>query len=331
MLVLLFGCQSTTDEAQRFFLKGNVALNEGRNAEAIRLYNEAIEKVPEFKEAYNNKGVAYYREGKYAEAVSSYTYAIFNIDDSYIEARRNRVDANIARGGHQEAMRDLEFLEEIYPDSAFVFFKRGEVFMHQKDYEKAAEAFGKSYELDPLSVDAVVNKAIAFYESDDLSEAKKLLSQATGMDADEPNIYNTRAMIAIDEVDYPRALKEVNKAIELNPANSYYFNNRGYIHLMLEDLESAEPDITRAIQGDPRNAWAYRNRGMLMNMRQNYESASRNFELAIKFDPELENLYHHYAEALWGLGKKAEACDQIKISAEMKEGLAKNKLEQYCN
>ena len=79
-IVLLFACESNEDKAGRFFLMGNNSLAEGNFKEAIRLYTEALQKNPKMKEAFNNRGVAYFKDKKYEKAILDYTKIIDEVD-----------------------------------------------------------------------------------------------------------------------------------------------------------------------------------------------------------------------------------------------------------
>jgi tetratricopeptide (TPR) repeat protein len=65
-LAMVVGCLSLTvscsndrtDEAAQFFLRGNVQLQKREYREAIRYYSEALDKKPDFADAYNNRGLA---------------------------------------------------------------------------------------------------------------------------------------------------------------------------------------------------------------------------------------------------------------------------------
>ena len=73
LIFLICACDSDQNKAGRFFIKGNESLNKGDYNEAVRLYSEAIAKNDKYTEAYNNRGVAYYRDRKFIEAINDYS------------------------------------------------------------------------------------------------------------------------------------------------------------------------------------------------------------------------------------------------------------------
>ncbi|PIQ49843.1 MAG: hypothetical protein COW03_03020 [Cytophagales bacterium CG12_big_fil_rev_8_21_14_0_65_40_12] len=327
-LLSVFACDSDMDKAGRFFLMGNEELKAQNYKEAIRLYTEALDKNPLFKEAYNNRGVAYFKTLRFAEAINDYTYAILQVDPDYTDAYKNRFEASLASGNFKRALDDADFLRKTFPDSAYTYFYKGLALTELKRFDEAISEFQKSYELDAANVEAVVNQANAYYMSDRYTEAKQLLQKAIGMDASEPNIYNTLSLIASQENDFEKALEFANEAIALDRLNPYFNNNRGYIYLNLGELEKAEADINLGIKADPRNPWAYRNKAIFYFKSENYDAALRNIEQAALYDDTIPLLNYYWGAILLKLNRKVEACEKL---AALTQPEAANLKQQACN
>jgi len=330
LVMLLFGCDNDENKAGRFLIKGNDALNKGEYNEAVRFYSEAIAKNDKYIEAYNNRGVANYKDGKYIEAISDYNLILLQIDPEFSEARRNRVNAYLDAGRYEKALGDLEVLEETFPDSAFVDFSRGLVYHEMKEFDLSIEAFEKSFDKDDTNAETLVNVANGYYMVRDFNKAKLTLEQAIGLNAKEPNSYNTLALIATEQEDYSVALRNVEEALILDGGNPYFLNNKGYIHLLMGDLDKAEKDIRRAIIGAPQNPWAYRNRGILFFLKDRFDDAVRNFEQAAKYDEKIPRLNFYWASALYELGRKGEACERVAFLKDKGSQESKKLTEVVC-
>ncbi len=330
LVIGLIACESAADKADRFFLKGNVALNEGRLEEAVRMYNEAIDKNPSLKEAYNNKGVALYRDGKLEEAIDTYTDLLFNVDAYYMEARRNRLDAYLDNRDMKNVAKELKFFQDAYPDSSWVYMLRGIAMIKTKSYGMARLNFARALEMEPDNAENLVNIANTYYYLKRHDDATVYLDSALKVNPDLASIYNTKSMIASSVGNYERALEHSNKAISLDPTNPYFYNNRGFAQLKLGALDEAERDIDIAIRGDIYNGWAYKNKGIFYNLKGDYESALRNFQLAVKYDSAVEQLHSYYGDALYELGRTDEACKQWKISFDLFENEGRESLEKFC-
>ncbi|TAE92950.1 MAG: tetratricopeptide repeat protein, partial [Runella slithyformis] len=74
---IFFSCyEQKESEAAQFFLKGNLQLQTRNYENAIRYYNEAIEKKPDFADAYCNRGIAYLKQEKIQTAFDDFNKAI---------------------------------------------------------------------------------------------------------------------------------------------------------------------------------------------------------------------------------------------------------------
>ncbi len=318
LLFILFSCDSDQDKAGRFFLKANEAMAKGDHTEAIRLYTEAIGKDDQMKEAWNNRGVANYRAKRYVEAINDYTQVLLQIDPDFVDARRNRVNAYLDAGRYEKAMEDLDVLEELYPDSAFVDFTRGLVFHEMKAFQSSIDAFSQAKSKSDNDAEILINIANGYFMLKDMDRAIQLLEEAKSLDSTEPNIYNTLALIEISKPtpDYSIALENVNQALKLESNNPFFFNNRAFIYLMTEELMKAQEDIRLAIMGAPENAWAYRNRGILLYKREDYAAAIRNFQLAEDYDAKVPLMHKYWAFSLLAQGNESDACEVAKRAME---------------
>ncbi|MGW8122098.1 tetratricopeptide repeat protein [Roseivirga echinicomitans] len=327
LLMTTLSCESEKAKAGRFLLMGNNELGELNYKEAIRLYTEAITKDPLFKEAYNNRGVAYFKTGRYAEALNDYTFAIIQIDPTYADAYKNRFEVSLVSGNFNRALEDAEFLNKSFPDSAYTYLYEGLALTELKRYDEAVFKFDMAHQKDPKNVEPVVNQANAYYLSGRYDEARRLLRTAMTIDASEPIIYNTLALIATQEGDFEEALKHVNQALEIDNRNPYFNNNRGFIYLNLGELEKAEIDINMGIRLDPRNPWAYRNKAIFYYESKSFDAALRNVELAAKYDETVPLLNRYWGLILVELGRAEEAC----IKFDLTETPDKEELiRKYC-
>lgn len=129
LLVLLLafaGCDMLDPEAQRHFDNGNKQSDLGYYASAIRSYDRAIEIEPEFKFAYNNRGLAKHENGQYAKAIADFTVAIRLAPDdaSAADSYYNRARSFHELGRHEEALADLDMAIELNPDDAAYYYNR---------------------------------------------------------------------------------------------------------------------------------------------------------------------------------------------------------------
>lgn len=313
ILFTVWSCDSDSQKAQRFLLKGNIALNEGKYLEAIDFYSESLALDNTYKEAFNNRGVANYKKGRYTEAINDYSQIIIQIDPSFLEAYRNRANAYLADGRYEKALDDLSYLEAQLPDTAFVHFTKGLVFHEMKDFRASIEAFQQAAFLNVDDAEPLVNQANGYFMLKQLDSAKIILEQAENLDSEEANIFNTYGLIAMEEKDFDLAQVYFDQALKLDRENPFFYNNRGFLFLLTNELTKARKDIRRAIIGAPENPWGYRNRAILFYKEGKLSDALRNFELAAGMDNKIPLLHYYWALALQASGELGQACETIKL------------------
>ena len=111
-----FGCgDKEMSRKAKFFYKANDHLYAREYKEAIEFYSEAINVDQNFKDAYNNRGIAYFEQGKYFEAIEDYSRAIL-IDPAYTDAYFNRANAYIQNQKWERALKDMTQVVKVYKD-----------------------------------------------------------------------------------------------------------------------------------------------------------------------------------------------------------------------
>ncbi len=123
-------CQNRADEATTTEVKQQEYEN------AIQYYTESIKYKPDYTPAYNNRGNAYCRIGKFQKAIEDFNKAI-EIQPDNDKVYYNRGVVYNKKGLYGKAIEDYNKAIEIQPDNDKAYHNRGEVWLHLKDWEKA--------------------------------------------------------------------------------------------------------------------------------------------------------------------------------------------------
>src|SRR5690606_13828347 len=89
-------------EAAEFFERGNYHFKKREYERAIELFSEAIDKIPDFADAFNNRGLCFEKQGNLEKAASDYLKAV-ELDDSFSQAKLNLAAANMHLGKLKES------------------------------------------------------------------------------------------------------------------------------------------------------------------------------------------------------------------------------------
>lgn len=193
------------------FEVGNFLMTLGQLERAIEAYSHAIELDSHRFDAYNNRGVAYYKKGDINRAIKDFNTSIM-LKPDYADPYSNRgaVYGNI--GEVDRAIEDYNTAIILNPDFANALVNRGSAYNTKGDYEHAVEDFSRAIELNPCDAIAHYNLGVAYYRMR----------------------------------EYIRAIEDYSRAIELNPDFPEAYNNRGEAWLHLKEWEKARADLVKA-------------------------------------------------------------------------------------
>jgi tetratricopeptide (TPR) repeat protein len=193
--------------AQEWFYKG---LKETDLDLGIEYYANAIRLMPDFAEAYNNRGAAYNNKGEYDRAIADLNKAI-SLNPNFVSPFVNRGNAYEKKGNYDQAIIDYNRALLLCPEDAELFVNRGLAYRGKGDYESAFNDYNKAIALDP-----------------ELAEA-----------------YNNRGIAYIYRNEYDTAISDFTKALSLKPQNASYYNHRGSAYSLKEEWENAIEDNMR--------------------------------------------------------------------------------------
>jgi tetratricopeptide (TPR) repeat protein len=160
---------------------------------------------------YNNRGVAYYNQGKFDLAIADYNKAI-ELNPKGAEAYNNRGNAYSKQGNLQQAIADYNKAIELNPKGAEVYNNRGIVYYNQGKFDLAIADYNKAIELNKFYPEAYFNRGLAYNKQD----------------------------------KFDQAIRDFDEAIRLNPALIEVYESRGDDHLASGNFEKAIEDFEAA-------------------------------------------------------------------------------------
>ena len=181
------------NRAPSFFLshmKGLIYGGLGRNKEAIKLYNEALDLNSKSEHAHYNLGLARRSEGNLMGAIQSFEAAI-----------------------------------EISPSFFMAYNNLGNIYISTKDYLSAIKIFRSALEIEPSSSLILSNLGAALYHSGELEEAAERLKKAINLQPDLPNAWSNLGSVFLEQEEHDLALENFIRAYELNQADQKHIAN----------------------------------------------------------------------------------------------------------
>jgi tetratricopeptide (TPR) repeat protein len=295
---------SLLDPTYLYFHRGTSYIQLNKQDLAIKDLNLCIARKPKFADAFINRAVALYDQGKYAEAKDDADAAIqlnpseavaYNTRGVIVEKIGDRASARHA------ALADFNKALELNPGLSWAYNNRGWIYEQQDDLDHAIEDYNRAIVYG--SAIALENRAMAQYYAGEYEKALSDYDALLNREPKNPIFYAHRGLVHAALGEAAAATEDCNHAISISPNDAHLHDIRGVAHAQLRDFDNAGRDFATAITLDPKFARSYFDRGTMYMQLQNYDSAIKDFTSAIKLDPEFGEAYVSRGQAYQKIGK----------------------------
>jgi len=109
--------QINPDYVEAYFNLGNVLAEQGRWAEAIGYFEQALQIQPDFANAHNNLGIELCKRGDFVEAIAHFEQAV-QLNSDFVSAHNNLGKVFSTEGRVAEAIGQYEKVIQINPTNA---------------------------------------------------------------------------------------------------------------------------------------------------------------------------------------------------------------------
>jgi len=231
--------------AEAAFVMGELLRRADQWGAAAALYQEILNRSPEFPEATTKLAYNLYRSGDQDEAVVQAKAALKENPEN-AEAHKNlgliygaMEKPEAAYAEYQEALR-------IKPSYEVVHYDLGLLFDAGQDEERAIAAFRKAIALNPNNADSRYHLGCDLLEKGDFDGAISEFREAKRID---PARVDTRQNLgaALLNRDTQAAIREFHELIDMSPNFAYAHSGLGVAFLNSGDYPAAEAEIS---QGD---------------------------------------------------------------------------------
>jgi Flp pilus assembly protein TadD len=200
--------------------------SQGKHAEAVAAFREALRLKPDYAEAHNNHGNALDLQGKHAEAVEAYREAI-RLRPDYPEAHCNLGTALDSQGKHAEAAAAYREATRLRPDYADAHYNLGNVLDRQGKDAEAVAALREAIRLRPDLAKAHYHLGTALGRQGKAAEAVAALREATRLRPDDADAHYNLGNVLDRQGKDAEAVAALREAIRLRPDHAESHGNLG--------------------------------------------------------------------------------------------------------
>ena len=286
---------------ENLYYWGNDLYNFTEYEEAITKYQKAIERDPDYYEAYDGLGNALQNLEKYEEAITTYKKVIAkyekmiklhpNINFNYVLF--SRISAKIAyiywkQGSYKEGRKRWNDAAKIYErlqskagedKNADHFFCYGVILEVLNNLEGAEKQYKKGLEIDPNNIAILINLVDVY-----------LNKKEQGVDDASPSCLFKARQYYLKARNFLK--DELNKSEDRETLLIL-----AKLHLRMDEYQEAENYLLKALEKESDVADIYTNLGTLSVSKENFKQATDYFKKALKIEPYDLDIWSKLAEA----------------------------------
>ncbi len=296
ILILLFtSIQLKAQETASFLFNKGFNYIMIDKQKSIEYFTQSLTKDPAFSLAYYYRGLANYKLGNYALAISDFDKAQANDD--------NMVKCYMYKGFAYQQLDN--------PKSALKSFE---------SYMDTKSDISKSDHL-------VVAKAKA--ATGDLKGALKEYHKALDENPTEEQLYRL-FLETYKQGKYKDALALINQIIKLNPTFYGYYLHKGKVELSIKHFDLAIKNFDQSLGLNPNVADSYFLKGNTLDTLGRFDEALINYTTAIKLNPTDGTYYSKRGNTRMALGNKSGACLDWNIAGKLGYYADFDKIKTVC-
>lgn len=206
-----------------------------------------------------------------------------------------------------EMLDEIERLLLEYPKSSKLFNLQGSAHFKLQRFDRAAISFRNALQIDPVSLDILLNLVKTHRKNSDLDSAKKCIRDFLIGSPDSADAYFHLGVLEQQTGEVDTAIELFETSIRLNPEFAGAYHNMGLIWANKENWQKAIHYYERAISANPNSPKFYNNLGVAFQTIGDYKASERALISAISLDNNFLEAILNLADTLRLDGKLEQA------------------------
>jgi len=213
----------------------------------------------------------------------------------------------ISDGELDQAQKIMDEAMQQDPQSAELYFLKGNLYERQQKIDDAIAAYQKSIELDPDFTRPYYNLGVLYLVQQKAVKASEMFDKLVRKEPRFISDFLRIERMFILQKDYLTAHRYLKMAVEIKPTASAY-NDLAIISIFEKDFDGSIEYALRAIELDPKLASAYNSLGVAYaNGKKDFQKAIEYYRQAIVLNPKYGTAYQNMGEAQFLAGSINDA------------------------
>jgi tetratricopeptide (TPR) repeat protein len=265
-------------------LLGTLKLQRGEANEAIELIGAAIKLNGTVAAALSNYGVALNAVDRQVEALESYDRAIAIAPD-YAEAHSNRGSTLLDLSRHAEALASCEKALALKPDYVEALNNRGSALLGLNRLEDALASYDRALAIKPDFIKVLANRATTLLRLKRHEEAIETGERILAINPDHAEAHHIRGEAMRGIGRHAEALASYDRARAPRPDHAPTLVGRGHALQALGRFEEALASFNEALALKADNVEALKGRGQALRGLRRYDEALATYGEALALLP----------------------------------------------
>lgn len=312
---------------------GRVLVQNGRNSEAVKYYEEILEKDCSNYIIGLLLGKLFVKLNNADRAQECFEGCIKNNSnnpDAYTELGK----LFMSQKKYLEATKLYKTYISINENDFCGHYNLANCYYQIKEYKKAISCYQKAVQLNPENYNSLFNMALIYEEINDIDKAIECYENSIVLKPDFVDGYNNLGILYSRQQRQFEALAVYSKGIKESPQNFKLYYNMGVVLFDLRRFEDAADSFNRAIEINPEDNEVYYYLGASLTELKQYDEAIKAYSKALKNENMSDGDLYYNIAAVYALMKKQDiAIDNLKkaidINPKIKQEIFANRVFDY--
>ncbi len=233
------------DKSKDVYRRGTQLISQRKYEDAVKTFDKAIEKEPNYYRAWLMRGYALYCLERFDDALTSYDKAL-----------------------------------ELKPDSADVWYYKGIIFKDIDKIDAAFDCYNKALEINPKYSEALTDRGQIFYQQENYEQALADFNSSTELNTDYTEAWQWKAY-TLEQLNYNQeAIAAYQRVLQLQPRSEVWSN----LATLLEKTSEYETIIAlydQKLRTQPEDPKIWNRRGLILQQLERNNEAKTSFNQAI--------------------------------------------------
>ncbi len=293
-------------ESERHQQAGCRLIREGKAADALAEFREAIRLDPRHSDAHGNLGVALAHLRRLPEAEAAFRLAI-RFDATNTTMYVNLATCLLQQNRHTDCEEWARQAIQLKPDLAEAHRLLGTSLDARRKYEAAETAFRQAVTLEPNHAEAHFKLARVFARRDNPKEAEAQFREAVKLKPDFTSAWSSLGQLLCDLERHSEAVECARTAVTLDPKSADLHNALGVALAGCEKFDEAETSYRQALRRNPKFVTAHSNLGNCLRAAGKLDEAEKSLRESLKLKPDYAEAHNNLGIVLVQAGREADA------------------------